>query len=761
MMTKYDIFKNSAFAVQSGIVKDKIGTVSYVVRKYQDIELVNLTKKENKDLNTPRNIIKNKIKITKNNNPECFYDTFSKESVYREGDITTDRTSNVYKIRIDNNLSILEIRNNDPLYLVGLDTPEYLVLQSIAISQSEANTIKSLSDTNFIKDTPVYFFLMLVNGKYLKVTRSGERPYWYINLGISGTSNSSEKQLHEIDTGITLYSLDERNWLSSAYSIGAFGKITGVVWNNKIVPEPVENNPFQPSFWSNGNNGLKERLNTIITEADNLPVANDNKGKRLLDTAIRDYIYQGDIEKITFEMAFRLPFFMEDITKTPYTKLKNNRDNNPYYTKFDDWFGYANGLRTLAGYSDANLLSRTGHKNSFTDAIQNAQDHLNLYKIFNIKRNNVLAKYHIPAYFAKVLSEENSIVESGRGSFDGYFTIPKSGIWIRNDSTARTNAKAEIKDLEKFKNDGKISLDTYNKLIAGSIWWGELIAGKQCPENGYYVIREIIDNTVKYFIYNKFWGNSAYDNDKNESVVQYEKKKKKGVWVEVKDKPISNSYWAGDSGLTISFGYDMGGKSISKDYTLPSSNPDHDTTFLYITGLSDKLTSFQESIIKKGFGIKRDKAVALYYTFFDTVFKNNNVTVNFDYAVGHIFPFAKKNYLYLGISTQEGLRSDLFDYFKVYKSEAGIEFYDGGIQYLNEIEKYLFGTQLYNAGEYSLKVKNRPKAKYLLHAFNCHDIRWAKYFFKTISSSYRKNDIVKELDRNISFAHYNIKQETL
>lgn len=723
---KLGISKGRAFAADSGVINDSIGRVSYAYKANAKIQLENLTNNQNNSLKTPAN--QTIVKIDANTNSvDCFYKLLSRESVYKETKkdaviTVTEPTINVYLIRLTGNIYTLEIRNNDPFILTGIDSAPLDIFNSIAISINEVTSIKTkLTDNNFIGSSNAYEF-----GTPILIQNPSERKYYKSRLSISGSKNGISGIVKAVvDTGIDVYSLDKCNWISAAYANGALTKITGTKWDNQIVPNPIDNNPFS-AYWHNGSNtGLKDRLNTIISQADNLPSTNDNKGYRLLNTAIRDYIYQGNIEKVTFEMAFRLPFYIENIKEVPYTTV-NGRFNNPYYTKFDEWFGYANGLRTLAGYPTAKLLSRTGHMQSFKDSIQANPDHLKLYSLFTkFTRNATLTKYKIPAYIAALMDDENS-----HEKFDAYFTIPAK-YKLRTNTAKRLAARTEktSNDLLKLKNNGFITLDSYNNLIqAGyNVFVAEpIIKSKANLKNGYYVFKSAIDN--KFYIYDK----------------------------------LNSNYWSGNSGLTVAFGYDMGGKSVG-DFE-PVTN---DQKLLYITGFTG-ISDFQKNIIKMGFGLHKDKAVALFYTYFENVF--NVVHISYDYAVSHAQPLMKKSYFKLGLGTKGGLRKINNDFLKIYEaSPEGIEFYDpNGKQYLNEIEKFIFGTQLYNvgAGGFNAGSKNflRP-SRYFVHSVNTHDIRWMKEFLRENkpknTTMWRRKDLRDLLDKKNVYDHYNINQITL
>jgi hypothetical protein len=764
---KYGIKKGRAFTADNGAVNDSIGRVIYVSKANPKIFLENL--QDNSSLNTPIDTQTVKLYENVSNSIDCFYKIVSTISAYKKVTAASEAnkvryanstapTINIYKVQLPGNILTLEIRNNDPWVLTGVDSSPFDFLASIALSNSEVQTIQNVVNQNGFDASSK----LLDIGTPLQIKTAGYRNFYKTTLNIIGAFKGSDKPTKSgpVSTGIVLYSIDNSNWISANYANAASSLINGPVWDSHTIPNVVNGtNPFDSSIWT----AITGALNSIISAANNLPASGDGKGYRLLDTPIRDYIYSGNFDRLTFEIAFRLPFYIEDYTIIPYQPQpsKGGRINNPYYTQFENWLGLANSLRASANYDSTKLFARTGLTQSYTDAIQSTPADQRLYSLFNITSNQNLANNQISAWIAALLSDENDISPN---SFDTYFTIPylfdpKKVGNIRKNTAARAQAKAKIIDLSDFLNDGRITQSTYDTLTTGSgtsgVVWGELALTSQSPENGYYIVKEVDSGVTNYYIYNNFWGNQKYDTQTNKATVRYDNK----------NKPLSK-YWNEASGLTISFGYDLGGKSPSQYPILPDSNPAHDTQFLYVTGLT--YTSTLEPLaVQMGFStphkfIQRDHAVALYYTFFDSVFNVVQVP-SFDYALGHILPFIKKNYLADGISIKHGLQGGLNNVFVIYKNASGLEFYDtGGIQYLNEVEKFLFITQVYNSGSASLQVSSRKKtnAYRLLQAFNSHDIRWAKAFYQA-SDVTRTSKILADLENINFFNHYDITKLSL
>ncbi|PWK72916.1 hypothetical protein LX99_04246 [Mucilaginibacter oryzae] len=745
----YGVSLGRAYSAGRHVVNDSIGKVFYTAKLDPKIFLENNTDTQNGSLLVPKNDIVIDISAWTPNTIDCFYKTISDASVYSETipngvksskRSVTGPTLNIYKIKLSDTISTLEIRNNDPFSVKGIDVAPFDILESIAITKDEVESITGKVTSNNFQKTNLYIYFNSPES----ISNPGYRSYFKSELGVLGSVAGSTKSISSsILTGINVYSLDRVNWVSNNYANAAFAKIPGFTWDNQIIPNPVGiDQPFSGN-WTN----IKNKLSLIISDANSI----DNKGARLLTTphaAIRDYIYQGNLDKLSFEMAFRLPFFIERPMNTPYQNViigTDTRANNPYYTKFSAWFGYANSLR-----STDKKLSRAGHMQSFTDLISSTPDHLNLYSAFtndeagvivNLVRNPSLTRYHIPAYIAALMNDENT-----HTNFDAYFTVPSGfKVHLRENDTARTKARTEKSeaDILSLKTHGYITEQSYNNLIqsAANVFVAEpIVKTKASASNGYYVFKSATDN--KFYIYDK----------------------------------INSNYYQGNSGLTVAFGYDMGGKGKS-DYGPITT----DTSLQYITGFTvdspttgqTQISNFQEAVIKAGFGLHKEQAVALFYTYFENVF--SVMKLDYDYAVGHAQPLMNKKYLAVGIGTKSGLRKPSYNYLQVYpETSGGIPFYEaGGIQYFNEIEKYVYGTQLYNvgAGGFNAGFINKKgvhsflkAAMYFTHAVNTHDIRWMKEFLRKnnpVTTMWRREQLRRLVDHKTAYDHYDFTQTSL
>jgi len=734
-----------AFTAKPGAVNDSIGRVIWASKINSQIFLENLDDDGNTTLRTPPG--QTIVIVQPSNTVDCFYNFLSSVSAYYpltqdvDGKVSIDSPAitkpavNIYKIRLANNINCLEVRNNDPYFLTGTDSAPFDFFNSIAITKSEVQAINGLPDLQGLSSVPKHFDL----GNPTTVPATGYRTYYQTTLLIKTSTPGSVKGARKktVSTGIMLYSLDKCNWVSHNYATAAFSLLPAgsPVWNNQTIPNTVVGtNPFDSSIWQ----ALTSKLTTIMSDADNLPTSGDGKGYRLLNTPIRDYIYKGDFDSVTFEIAFRLPFYTENYKVTPYSAQSSGRTNNPYWTKFDSWFGYANGLRSSASYPAGKLLARTGLLQSMTDSIQASPDNASLYTMFDVIKDNVMTSNKVPAFIGSIMGSENAIGPK----FDAYFTVPGSvyakGTRIRTDNNAREAARSELDNnaLLSLKNEGKITASSYNSLInAGNTFVAVPVVGGSL-DDGYYIFKSAVDGNF-------------YNYDK-----------------------IDQRYWSGQSGITISYGYDMGGGTYG--------NINNDTSFDAVTGFytdgdgqtvlpgMTEITSLQKNIINNGFYKKTGQAVAYFYTYFENVY--SVVHVQYPWAVQHIIPFMKHQYFNAGIKSLINTKNN---FFKVYIATPNLQFYDpGATQFFNEAEKVAFGTQVYNGGASSFNTLSARL--YFTHAVNTHDARWMKEYLKPPKGKkgapdyikpntyvWRRAEIRKLFGKSAVVAHYDFTKASL
>ncbi|MDR3706607.1 MAG: hypothetical protein P4L28_11970 [Paludibacteraceae bacterium] len=709
----YTISKKCAFSAESGTVNDSIGRIMYTYKSTNKIYLENLSTSANQALLTSKVNIAVDVNAKETVANDCFYNILSKKSIYTVQGLdanknvvdfkVTDPTINVFKIKVPDNSSvvpILEVRTNDTWILQGVDSAPYEHFKSVAITKAEATNVKMLVSSNNFLGSPVYCDLAILPSLNYK----GQRLYYKATLNIVGTVKSSGNSSSIKPTGITVYSLDKNNWFSAAYSTAAFDKISGYVWDNSIVPNPIGTNPFR-AYWSNGSTGLKDVLKIIIRQASPLSTTDTSKGARLLNTSIRDYLYAGNIEKVTFEMAFRLPFFIENAQAIPYTIItdsaNNKKTNNPYISMFDTWLTYANNIRTAAGYASTALLTKAGQRQSFSTSVMNNQDHNTLYNLFGISKTNnaSFANQKVPAYMAKVMEDENP---------KSTFLSKKKNIvhFPANVNKTIKTTTYSISSLSDLASQGLISYASASYLQSAPVnSFAKILNGSQA--RGYYLVKS---SDSSLFI-------------------------------------LNNIIAANNSGCTIGMGFDMGQHTFAEFTTYTRFN---------ITNSTDNAV-FQEAIKKH-----RHQAAALYKSYANTVFPK--YPIDYDFAVQQTMPFMKTSYLKVGLDN-----NGASNYFKVQGSKTNYFYNTSSTPYLNEVEKMVFLSQLYNGGANILKSSTRSKL--IIHAFNTHDYRWLKYFTRKDDGKKiikglavypsRKTAIIKLMETELAYNHYNIQQTSL
>jgi len=679
--SKYAFIKGCAFAAKNGVVNDSIGRVIYALKANPKVQLENLTDTDNKALITPNNTVIGQISHGQSNSYDCFYKVISSQSQYSQtvtvGTSVTSRTLtqptiNVYKIQLTDTIWTLDIRSNDPWVLKHVDVAPFELFTSIAITNAEIQSI--ISATTSLDSSPKTFSLgvpQLISGD---VTT---RVYYKSQLSIVGSQNGTTKKTRiTIATNVYVYSLDNCNWVSADYASAAFNIIPGYVWDNDVIPNPIGANPFS-AYWSQ----LQSNLQSIISQANNLPAANDNKGNRLLNQPIRDYLYQGNIDKLTFEMAFRLPFFLENSLSTPYanyqTAAGTSRPNNPYFTAFDDWFGYANWLRTAAGLAS---LTESGKLSTEYNSGYNDYNQV-YYTLLTIapKYLNNYVSQQVGAYMAKNFDFEN----------EAFKTTPDV------PAPSRSAPQGAARNLSDLVNSGAISAAAQAGLQNGSIKYAKITDGTYASEliKDGYVSKNT--KTGDFFVYICTW---------NEQPKQ-----------------------PNNSGLTFGFGYDIGQNdslSAFQDYTgitVPDSGTLHDA-------VTDAL------------GKKKIPALDNYYLYYDSVWKTPQAQMTFQQGVLKTVPLMKSAQymqnavIYAGKKyIVQGQKSSNL-YLRIFQPSFGFFFNEGRIhQFLNEMEKVFLLSLAWNKGAGSLNPFNtkkpsyQPIAKRAIHSFNTHDIRYAQH----------------------------------
>jgi hypothetical protein len=766
----YYIFNKSAFNVKTLAVTDSIGQVVFMIKDKTKIYLENNTSTQNENL-TPSN---NRLLEVKTNNIKCdlFYNYLVTLSKYKgafskpdEDKTIPEPSINIYKIKINISTtgtpdlkSTLELRVKDPVFLRDVDVLPQLPFASIAFTNSEADTIKNeiKADTSFLKDNLKYFDLD--NNNIITINNSGYRPCYSTRLIVKGAAkgtNGKPIRDYSLSTSVTVYSVDGQNWFSEAYANAAYPLIMptdrsdswkNLVWDNQIMPDtvPQTDNPFlnpspdlKTALYNTFNNDAKDVSTPgIIATADVLA----SPGSRLLYGEIRDYIYQGDIDKVTFEIAFRLPFFMESLKDTPYkpyTKDGIVRDNNPYYTMFDDWFGYANELRTAVGLVN---LNKTGISTS------KPEDDISYYQLFGFP-DSIKTIYSglnsLPAYMGKTMHDENNLNFKKYALSHPLPHVPAN--YIINAGTKKSpNYLPTFKKFiinNSYKQDELIGLKT-----AGVFSLNIMNYLKNIPQNSFGYAK--VTNGTYSNIYSE--GNKTDLNLSDDT--DYFIFKKEG------DINIYYIYYnfqwtdsTNNSSITIGFGLDLGQQfwetfatytqynESFPDVTLADNEkwkPILDQTIIQITETSStpitKDNIVKEIMVKVGSqtngGAKRRKNAVSYLLTFQDVLWNRLVA-----DPNHFLKYKKSLMInnYLSEALSYVIRHN---YLKIH-TEGSIEFYlDNGDQFMNQIEKLLFLTLCYNGGLNNFDP-SKNAAKYFIHTLNIHDIRWMKY----IISSFDKN----------------------
>jgi len=700
-------YRGAVNALKTGTAVDDIGETCFAFRSLAKITPSNLPTSKMTNYKLPTlattfnldtvNGITNKETP---GNVQSFFQTLAEKSTYQITPNLSRQGITYYKINFtdsSNSINCMEIRTVDLRVNRNEDLSQFEPLISLSYTDAQKTQLYN----NFINNASLFssygpkFFSNQEPTVETHVTSPGNyRNFYKFTLKISGLQfNDSTNSFtwHNEDPGIPFYSINGTSFFTNDYSTQHPSRKNVLIWDNQVIPQVFSGlNPYDNSlnYQSSFKTTLYNNLNSIINTSDK---------NRLFLAEARDWFYEEDVHRLTFNISFRMPFFIEDSSRVPYTDITVSgitKPNNPYYLSFQTWFAYANTLRTLVLNPVLEQLSNTGQTVSVMQSIRSNPDSEALYTLLNTVKNASFERYRVPAYIGRLFSLENP----NRGTKDNprlsanTFIIPENPVSTNSDIFTSSQLQALVPD--------KISQQTKNDLAAGNISWAilnnpsEIIDEKNQVDhrgwdnesNGYYIAKK---SDGKFYVYKVIFP-------------------KKPRYFKSLDKLISN-YPANLSGLTIGFGYDIGQRPISTSEF---------TTFKTLNNFNN-LTVFQASILTEGYTKIRSRAFDLLYSFKENVF--DLLTVTYDGIIlNTVNLIVKPRYLQPGAitisATVKGQRL-----LQVFIQDGTTYFFaDNGEQFMNEIEKALFGGTNYNWSSNGVSP-NKDAGKYMIHGINTHD----------------------------------------
>lgn len=670
---------------------------------------------------------------------------FDKVAAYNDHRINKSLIS-VHKVKFVHSGNVkkgLEIRVNDPMMLRGLtgNSPAEC-FTSIAYTNTQKQTIQTKITSSFLTER----FVSFVSNTPSPVTvPTGEKQVFVTTFKLLGLkSNANVLELQEENLAITFYSLDGINYVTSEYADGFRNEIgeenTQVdrIINNTIIPQFISGNPFDTTLFTN--------IKTKIEE-----ISNSGSRDQVLYNEIRDYVYDGDLDNLTFEMAFRLPFYVVDMQCVPYSDMvsvtttttfaKANTPyakksvNSPYFRNFKEWFDKANALRTAGNIP---VLKRTG----LTKDIEGfSQEVYSIFGFIDSYLTDDATKVHktekVPAYRANIMYDENR-PPNHSSPYKSKPHLPAN--------PSGTLVKVKQSELIKLKNAGVITLTTKTKL--------DVLANTHSGTFGFCT------DVVKGSHGNITLDSGTFNFDTNKTNYIFKPSAGDGDEFYIYLKP----YLSNASATTFGFGIDIGQVSMDsfKAYTSYKDGANYPPDWKTILqGTVKKLSSSSITNVskynvlkdeiqgKKGLGGGAGEA----FKVFQEILNELDFTYSTAVKLGSPFigTYEKKsekkllrtsNYPILMVNpllTFTGSTPNLSATgIATIPSNSPYYFETGGQEYMNEMEKFLFTTLTYNGsgsggnmGVNWSKVRWSRIGRYVAQAVNTHDLRWLKVVLKS------------------------------
>lgn len=573
----------------------------------------------------------------------------------------------------------LEIRINDPIILRGLtgNSPAEC-FTSIAYTNAQKQIINTFISSEFVTKR----FVAFQSKSTTELTGTGRKVFkqTFDLIGLKANGNTLELQPSSSALNLTFYSVDGANFSTTEYA-AAFRNEEGI---DNVVTDKVITNDVVPNF--DAGNPFGNLLTSIRTTLNS--ISNGGVRDRILYNEVRDYLYDGDLDNLTFEIAFRLPFYIEDINQIPYTQIVNvgiTIDNNPYIDYFEqdtpseEWFTLANDLRrmqtppledlTRSGLNTLNSNKKTYEK-EFYDAAE-------------IKQEAYFQTVNLPVNAATTFNWENP---------KSYFNIKGKypHLPYSNGSTHNTNSYdlTHLVNATVITSAKKTSLEAiktedfgYVEIADGSY----VINGQTKILNGKYLFKK--KNETVFKIYDFYWSN-----------------------------PKNNS------GITFGFGYDIGGRS------------DYNGLLDYLNLSAANVTGIKQTVLNNSLGKRKIDAMKEFFPFKEVVW--DTIKLEYNVTIDKTKPILQDEYLNNIIQNIVKSR----EYLKIYHSSQPLFYKNDEIKIINIAELCIYSTFIWNRGAdranlnydsnstSNYKRRRAAHARFLIHAFNTHDIRWLRCF---------------------------------
>ena len=743
---KYTANRSAGYVHWNGISTDSCGTGFFSIRS------ANLFKVHNYIEISDHAISTRKHRSTNENQQKTLYDARDtyrtvessfykylrdKESKYDP--LHTDKTFNTYIVEVEPGVYCLEHRILDPATIRGRQLHRFESTISIAVDSTQRASIMALF-SSFSSAGPKILRVVPVS----TTATTSQRTYLKGTIEIYGVQYSGGSfQWAAVSTGITVASLDGYHFNSHAYAQQFQTHVGGTVWNRNLVPAVTH---FAASVQAQ-----------LATQLDSIAAVD----ARLLLGELRDHFYEGNLDYLTFEIAFRLPFHSIR-TKPEFSLSGTNHSigeylyltagNNPYMDNFNasgissiSWLNIANSLRTLGGLA---TLTHAGYA-STTDAL--ALDDDTFYSLMFKQRNWTTAQVNniktlypsfvgVPSYFARTMEDENPL---NRTSPAGMMVpgphVPGNPLTDTITLIVDSNPAALRDDLQPLVSALVISAATSTALKAlGNTVFGYTTIKRTAGTAG--TVTAMINGVTHNIVLKE--GDTFITKASGATV---------GTQTTFTLHHNARGH-AGASSITVCFGIDLG----QQTWSVLSAFTQYKTGFSGVTLgagenwqtiLADNITEVsgtgvttvrtKEYIVKvvlagDADGARQRESAVAYLKAFQSVIWNSLIT-NVQHGIKYTNAFMGNNYAAKALEYVHTNAPANRKFLKVYRTAMSgttpIPFFDSsGLRFMNEVEAFCFITMAYNGGNSSnFNVAGSSLTPRLfIHAVNSHDIRWLR-----------------------------------
>lgn len=783
---QYDSFYEAGYLGRQGRAVDASGEVIFSVRGAGKLGFASYSKADSGKIKSTA--LTKTIRASGLSKENSFFEALREWSVYDKARLEAHFHNRSHKgvlgihaVKLSESVNTLDIRINEPQVFRGFeDWSPADPLFSLAYAHSEFSTLDDL-----VNDDTVWTDIGWER-KYLGVSVHSVddqpspaddtvRPWFKTKFSMFGLHYDAVLEefgwMEEI-LPIDFYSLDGRNYFTSKYASDLKTKSGMTLWDNHIVPDISTDTVYSHKDHFNqevvipGSTPTKKTFPAYLTDVLNEVKAVD---ERLVLGEIRDYLYERDINFLSYELAFRLPFFTEDPTQNPYqdiTVKTVTKKNNPYIDYFfspsqptpafslliaelrallNEQYALAGGTALTTEATHAAIgtkldTSVPAAKSVSTGKSQTTKERLIYdFEIAASKTDSwdkILKQIHPKGWF---LHANRLRAASKKPALD---PLTRSGLTTTSNNLDRWDQSRY--DAVSLKREAEFLTNKVNAFQAKAFNWENTkyywnnkggkyphlpLGGKSTTENTYDlqhlvdagVITDVQKTTLEAVKLADFGyvaisdGTFTIDGKAKTLNGGFVYKKKANAAFYINDYAVTSTH---KSGVTYGFGYDTG------------ANTDYAKLLDYIDKTS--LTGLTETIVKDSLGKKAKEAMKYFDPFYKVVWKG--IALDYNTTIVKSVPFMQSKYL-------DPIFKNNFRQREFWKTAWVVNntmyYKAGGYMMNNEMEMAYFATHSYNKGPASVQIhasRGTTKTKKIydararrsIHAFNTHDIRYLR-----------------------------------